>query len=77
MNDRNNFATGFYSEHSYFFRMLGKVKRGGYRLGDLFTMKVDDLRKINGLTAYNILIIMKMQEMYKEARLNEQRKCRI
>ena len=65
------------TETSYFFRMLAKVRTSGYRESDIYTMTVDQLRRVRGLTAYNILMIVKLQQTYKEARLNEQRKCRI
>lgn len=64
-------------EKSYFFRMFAKIHASGFRASEVFTMTPDQLRSVKGLTAYNLLMIMKLQQMYKEANRNGQRKCRI
>lgn len=64
-------------EQRYFFRMIEKIKRRGYRPSDIFTFDIDDLKQMPELTANNLLIIMQLQKMYKEAQNNAQRKCRV
>jgi len=64
-------------ERSYFFRMFAKIHAAGFRASDVFTMTPDEFRSVKGLSAYNLVMIMKLQQMYKEANRNEQRKCRI
>lgn len=64
-------------EHRFFFRMIEKIKMHGYRPSDIFTLDVDDLKQMPELTANNLLIIMQLQKMYKEAIANGKRKCRV
>ena len=73
----NNCYFSTIDERRYFFRMIEKIERRGYRAGDLFTLKIKDLKQMPELTANNLLIILQLQEMYKEAQNNAQRKCRI
>lgn len=71
------FNPGNILEHRYFFRMIEKIKKRGYRPSDIFTLDVDDLKQMPELTANNLLIIMQLQKMCKEARTNGKRECRI
>lgn len=71
------FNPGSIAEHRYFFRMIEKIKRRGYRPSDVFHLDIDDLMQIPELTANNILVILQLQKMYKEDRKNGKRECRI
>jgi len=64
-------------ERRYFFRIIEKIERRGYRPSDIFHLDIDDLKRIPELTANNILVILQLQKMYKEDRKNGKRECRI
>ena len=65
------------AEQRYFFRMIEKIKRRGYRPSDVFFFDIDDLKQIPELTANNLLIILQLQKMFKEACVHGKRERRI